>query len=117
MTIETTLELYDFGVPVHVTQPPANQVEVIRPELPPPGCTHQKDNGTTGSSAAAQGNTAQAEPPACPQGWSSSDGGASGHRDSVPWAGRSLDPQPSTQPLTIGPISVQALVPGSPGPA
>jgi len=86
MTIETTLELYDFGVPVHVTPPPANQVEVIRPELP--GCTHQKDNGTTGSSAAAQGNTAQVEPPACPQGWSSSDGGASGHRDNVPWAGR-----------------------------
>jgi outer membrane murein-binding lipoprotein Lpp len=78
MTIETTLELYDFGVPVHVTPPPASQVEVIRPELPPPGCTHQKGNGTTGSSAAAQGNTAQAEPPACPQGWSSSDGGASG---------------------------------------
>lgn len=36
MTIETTLELYDFGVAVNVTPPPANQVEVIKPERPPP---------------------------------------------------------------------------------
>ncbi|HEX8858602.1 MAG TPA: hypothetical protein VGC06_05805 [Actinomycetes bacterium] len=36
MTIETTLELYDFGVTVNVTPPPANQVEVIKPERPTP---------------------------------------------------------------------------------
>ncbi|HZD72338.1 MAG TPA: hypothetical protein VE776_00340 [Actinomycetota bacterium] len=34
MTVDTTLELYDFGVPVKVTPPPANQVEVIRPDQP-----------------------------------------------------------------------------------
>jgi hypothetical protein len=45
MTTETTLELYDFGVEVNVTPPPANQVEVIRPDQPPPGCTHQKSDG------------------------------------------------------------------------
>jgi hypothetical protein len=38
MTVETTLELYDFGVEVHVAPPPASQVEVIRPGQPPPGC-------------------------------------------------------------------------------
>lgn len=31
MTVETTLELYDFGVAVKVTPPPANQVEVVKP--------------------------------------------------------------------------------------
>jgi len=34
MTVETTLELYDFGVAVKVTPPPANQVEVIKPDRP-----------------------------------------------------------------------------------
>jgi hypothetical protein len=117
MTIETTLDLYDFGVPVHVTPPPANQVEVIRPELPrlaaptrrataqparqlPPRATPPKPNHRRAHKAGRPATVAHR-----------------GHRDSVPWAGRSLDPQPSTQPLTIGPISVQALVPGSPGPA
>jgi hypothetical protein len=36
MTVETTLELYDFGVAVKVTPPPANQVEVVKPESPTP---------------------------------------------------------------------------------
>jgi hypothetical protein len=36
MTLETTLELYDFGVTMKVTPPPANQVEVIKPERPTP---------------------------------------------------------------------------------
>jgi hypothetical protein len=36
MTIETTQELYDFGVTVKVTPPPANQVEVARPDRPTP---------------------------------------------------------------------------------
>lgn len=36
MTIDTTLELYDFGVVVKVTPPPANQVEVVKPDQPTP---------------------------------------------------------------------------------
>jgi hypothetical protein len=36
MTNEMTLELYDFGVTVNVTPPPANQVEVMKPDLPTP---------------------------------------------------------------------------------
>ena len=36
MTVEATLELYDFGVTVNVTPPPSNQVEVIKPERPTP---------------------------------------------------------------------------------
>jgi hypothetical protein len=36
MTIETTQELFDFGVTVKVTPPPANQVEVPKPEQPTP---------------------------------------------------------------------------------
>ncbi len=35
MTVETTLELYDFGVEVKVAPPPASQVEVVRPDAPP----------------------------------------------------------------------------------
>ncbi len=34
MTIETTQELFDFGVTVKVTPPPANQVEVVKPDQP-----------------------------------------------------------------------------------
>lgn len=34
MTVETTLELYDYGVAVNVTPPPAKQVEVIKPDQP-----------------------------------------------------------------------------------
>src|SRR6266536_1885631 len=36
MTIETTQELFDFGVTVKVTPPPANQVEVVKPDQPTP---------------------------------------------------------------------------------
>jgi hypothetical protein len=36
MTVETTMELYDFGVTVNVTPPPANQVEVLKPDRPTP---------------------------------------------------------------------------------
>jgi hypothetical protein len=32
MTMDINLELYDFGVPVNVRPPPANQVEVIKPD-------------------------------------------------------------------------------------
>ena len=67
MTIESTLELYDFGVAVHVTPPPANQVEVIRPELPPPGCTPEKGDSKTGSSDVTSPDAAQGEG-ICPPG-------------------------------------------------
>jgi LppX_LprAFG lipoprotein len=36
MTNEMTMELYDFGVPVDVRPPPADQVEVIKPDQPTP---------------------------------------------------------------------------------
>ena len=36
MTNELTMELYDFGVTVNVTPPPADQVEVIKPDQPTP---------------------------------------------------------------------------------
>src|SRR6266545_4542093 len=36
MTIETTQELFDFGVTVKVTPSPANQVEVVKPDQPTP---------------------------------------------------------------------------------
>jgi hypothetical protein len=36
MTNELTMELYDFGVTVDVTPPPADQVEVVKPEPPTP---------------------------------------------------------------------------------
>ena len=75
ITLETTLELYDFGVAVHVTPPPPNQVEVVRPDLPPPGCTPEKGNGKAGSSGATSPDAAQGEP-VCPQG--STSGGVSG---------------------------------------
>jgi hypothetical protein len=64
MTIDTTLELYDFGVPVHISPPPADQVEVIRPG---PGCT-EKDNGLAGSSTATTTNGPGSPTPSCPQG-------------------------------------------------
>jgi hypothetical protein len=51
MTIETTMELYDFGVSVDVTPPPANQVEVMGPDAPPPGCTTENGTGRSGSAA------------------------------------------------------------------
>jgi hypothetical protein len=73
MTIETTLELYDFGVEVHVAPPPANQVEVIRPDQPPPGCTHQKGDGRAGSSGGATQDSGQAEAWACVERWGSAE--------------------------------------------
>lgn len=75
VTIESTLELYDFGVPVHVTPPPANQVEVIRSDIPPPGCTPEKGDSRAGSSDATSPDAAQGEV-ICPSGLAS--GGASG---------------------------------------
>jgi hypothetical protein len=71
VTIETTLELYDFGVEVHVTPPPANQVEVIRPDQPPPGCTHKKADD-------------KAEASACIERWASAE-----HNGSTSPSGRS----------------------------
>jgi len=73
VTIETTLELYDFGVEVHVTPPPANQVEVIRADQPPPGCTHQKGDGKAGSSGGATLDSGQAEAWACVERWASGE--------------------------------------------
>jgi hypothetical protein len=67
ITLESTLELYDFGVPVHVAPPPANQVEVIRPELPPPGCAPENGDSKAGSSDATSPDAAQGEP-ICPPG-------------------------------------------------
>lgn len=65
MTTETTLELYDFGVEVHVVPPPASQVEVIRPDLPPPGCTPKKGDGKAGSSGGNKQDSGPAEAWAC----------------------------------------------------
>jgi hypothetical protein len=72
MTVETTLELYDFGVEVHVAPPPANQVGVIRADQPPPGCTHQKGDGKAGSPGGAPQDSGQAEAWACVERWGSS---------------------------------------------
>jgi len=71
MTTETTLELYDFGVEVNVAPPPANQVEVIRPDLPPPGCTHKRGDGRAGSAGGATQDSGQAEAWACLERWGS----------------------------------------------
>jgi hypothetical protein len=68
MTIETTLELYDFGVEVNVTPPPANQVEVIRPDLPPLGCTDEEGNAKAESPGNAKPDIGQAEGRACSEG-------------------------------------------------
>jgi hypothetical protein len=73
MTIETTLELYDFGVEIHVTPPPADQVEVIRPDQPPPGCTHGKGEGRARSSGGANQDSGQAEAWACVERWGSAE--------------------------------------------
>jgi hypothetical protein len=73
VTVETTLELYDFGVEVHVAPPPADQVEVIRPDLPPPGCTHQKGDGRAGSPGGATQDSGQAEAWACVERWGSAE--------------------------------------------
>jgi hypothetical protein len=71
VTVETTMELYDFGVGVHVTPPPANQVEVIRSDLPPPGCGNERGNPTAGSSDGARQGTGRAEARACVETWPS----------------------------------------------
>jgi hypothetical protein len=72
VTTETTLELYDFGVEVHVVPPPASQVEVIRPDQPPPGCTPKQGGGKAGSS----GDNKQDSGPA--EAWACLESGASG---------------------------------------
>ena len=69
VTVETTMELYDFGVDVHVTPPPANQVEVIRSDLPPPGCGNERGSLTAGSSGGARQGTVRAEAWACVETW------------------------------------------------
>jgi hypothetical protein len=45
VTVDSTLELYDFGVEVQVTPPPASQVEVIRADQPPPDCASGQVKG------------------------------------------------------------------------
>jgi hypothetical protein len=67
MTVESTLELYDFGVEVHVTPPPAGQVEVVRLDQPPPGCNSESGNVKGGSPAGASHDPGQTEPWACAQ--------------------------------------------------
>ena len=47
MTLQTTLELYDFGVEVHVTPPAASQVEAIAPDGAPPGWPSAEHSGAT----------------------------------------------------------------------
>jgi len=59
------LELYDFGVEVHVVPPPADQVEVIRPDQPPPGCVPKQGDGKAGSSGGATPDSGPAEAWAC----------------------------------------------------
>jgi hypothetical protein len=73
VTTETTLELYDFGVEVHVAPPPANQVEVIRPDQPPPGCIGEEGGGRAGSSGGATQDTGRAEAWACMERWASAE--------------------------------------------
>jgi hypothetical protein len=67
VTVESTLELYDFGVEVHVTPPPASQVEVIRADQPPPGCNRDSGNVEGGSPAGSSHNPGQTEPGVCVQ--------------------------------------------------
>jgi hypothetical protein len=66
MTIETTLELYDFGVAVDVAPPPASQVEVIRPDALPPGCAGGKASGKPSSSASPSPDNPQSDAAVCP---------------------------------------------------
>jgi hypothetical protein len=66
MTAESTLELYDFGVEVQVTPPPASQVEVVRADQPPPGCNSKSGNVEDGSAGASQ-DPGQTPPWACVQ--------------------------------------------------
>lgn len=58
VTIQTTLELYDFGAEVRVDPPPADQVEVIGPDFPP-DCADGEDGvkgDTTGGAKRDAGN-------------------------------------------------------------
>jgi hypothetical protein len=78
VTTETTLELYDFGVEVHVVPPPASQVEVIRPDQPPPGCAPKQGDGKAGSSGGTTPDSGPAEAWACVESRASGkDGGTS----------------------------------------
>jgi len=79
MTVETTLELYDFGVEVHVAPPPASQVEVVRMDSPPPGCTSGKGKGGKGQTGSSAGSGSAA-------GSGSSAGAAQGSGQAVTWA-------------------------------
>jgi hypothetical protein len=65
MTVETTMELYDFGVEVHVTPPPASQVEVVQADWLPPGCNGESGNVKGGSPAGAGRDPGQIESRAC----------------------------------------------------
>ena len=67
MTIESTLELYEFGVEVQVTPPPASQVEVIRADRPPPGCAGDGGNVKGGAPAGSSQDPGHTESWACTQ--------------------------------------------------
>jgi hypothetical protein len=73
MTTEITLELYDFGVKVDVTPPPASQVEVMDV---PPDCPDEKGRPKGGSSDRAKQDTGEAEMLECLEGWSAEESGA-----------------------------------------
>lgn len=68
MTVESTLELYDFGIEVQVTPPPASQAEVIRADQPPPGCAGEGGNVKGGNvKAGSSHDPGQTDPWACVQ--------------------------------------------------
>jgi hypothetical protein len=67
VTVESTLELYDFGVEVHVTPPPASQVEVVQADQPPPGFTDDMGSVTASTSNGASHDPGQTQPWACLQ--------------------------------------------------
>lgn len=71
MTIDSTLELYDFGVEVRVTPPPASQVEVMPSDFPQ-SCIDQNGGAAppSGSASGKQG-TVQTDTSACVDHWAS----------------------------------------------
>jgi hypothetical protein len=71
VTVDSTLELYDFGVEVRVTPPPASQVEVMPSDFPQ-SCIDQNGGATppSGSASGKQG-TVQTGTSACTDHWAS----------------------------------------------
>lgn len=71
ITVDSTLELYDFGVEVRVTPPPASQVEVMPSDFPQ-SCIDQNGGATppSGSASGKQG-TVQTDTAACIDHWAS----------------------------------------------